>query len=215
MDKQCQEVARRAGWKLKTLLKTKRYYNTRELVGLYKCHVLPVLEFSTPAVYHAATTTLDLLDRVQRRFLKEVGLTEEEALLQHNLAPLNCRRDMAALGLIHRTALGQGPVHFVKWFFPADVSHSYSTRRQTSRHNKQLYDYLQGSHTELLRRSLLGQVRVYNDLPQLTVDSKTVKLFQRKLQETLKELARQATRPEVLLRRKQVRWQDSLSVRLR
>ena len=85
MDKQCQEVARRAGWKLKTLLKTKRYYNTRELVGLYKCHVLPVLEFSTPAVYHAATTTLDLLDRVQRRFLREVGLTEEDALLSFNL----------------------------------------------------------------------------------------------------------------------------------
>ena len=58
--------------------------------------MLPVLEFPTAAVYHATKTTLDNLDKVRRRFLREVGLTEEEALLYYNLAPLNTRRDIAA-----------------------------------------------------------------------------------------------------------------------
>ena len=122
--------------------------------------------------------------------MKEVGLTEEEALTDYNLAPLNCRRDMAALGLVHRTVLGQGPQHFRDWFFPAQAPlHRYKTRYQTHRHSKQLHDYLQGNHTELLRRSLLGVPRVYNTLPQDTVNARSVKLFQRRLQQELKELA--------------------------
>ena len=206
MAQACQEVAQRAGWKLRTLLRTKRYYDTSELVKLFKCHVLPVLEFPTPAVYHAATTLLDSLDRVQRRFLREVGLSEEEALLNHNLAPLNSRRDMAALGLIHRTVLGLGPPHFRTWFFPATTApHNYATRRQTQRHNKQLHDYLQGNHTELLRRSLLGQVRVYNSLSQSTVDANSVSLFQHRLQCELKDAAANH-KPQ---------WSRSLAARLR
>ena len=73
-----------------------------------------------------ATTELDLLDRVQKRFLREVGLTEEEALCDYHLAPLKCRRDIAVLGLIHRTVLGLGPAHFRNWFFPvASATHCF------------------------------------------------------------------------------------------
>ena len=153
---------------------------------LYKCHVLPVLEFPTPAVFHASTGVVELLDKVQKRFLRELQLSEEEALLRFNLAPLSCRRDIAILGLIHRTVLKQGPSHFQKWFFPRSGQPSYATRLQEHRHDKQLHDYLQGSHSELLRRSPLGQVRVYNQLPQEAVNASTVKLFQRRLQKTLK-----------------------------
>ena len=186
---ECQEVAQRAGWKLKTLLRTRRFFSTKELVSLYKSHVLPVLEFPTPAVFHAATSVLELLDKIQRRFLREVGLTEVDALLYFNLAPLNCRRDIAALGLIHRTVLGEGPEHFQEWFFVTEREPAYPTRFQEQKHNKQLYSYLHGKQTELLKRSLLGQVQVYNNLRQQEVESKTVKLFQRKLQSRLKEEA--------------------------
>ena len=99
---------------------------------------------------------------------------------------------MAALGLIHRTVLGVGPPHFRSWFFPATgPSHSYATRLQARRHSKQLHDYLQGNHTELFRRSLLGQVRVYNNLPQAAVDAPTVCTFQRHLQNLLKQRLRE------------------------
>ena len=139
-------------------------------------------------------------------------MTEEQALLDYNLAPLNSRRDIAVLGLIHRTVLGLGPAHFKSWFFPTSTPpHQYRTRQQTRRHTKQLHDYLQGNHTELLRRSLLGQTRRYNTLTQETVDCKTVRLFQRKLQTTLKEKAKQQLEAEGVLRRGEARWQDALS----
>ena len=186
---ECQEVAVRAGWKLKTLLRTKRFFSLKDMVRLYKSHVLPILEFPTAAVFHAATSVLELLDKVQRRFLREVGLTEEQALLHYNLAPLEARRDMAGLGLIHRTILGKGPSQFQKWFFLETATPAYKTRLQDSKHNRQLHDWVDAGHTELLRRSLLGQARTYNRLQQEVVDHKTTKRFQRALQNILKERA--------------------------
>ena len=157
---------------------------------LYKTHLLPFLEFATPAVYHASTTTLAAVDRVQARFLREVELTAEDALLQYHLAPLCARRDMAMLGVIHRTTLGKGPPHFREWFHQeTKPAHGYNTRHQASKHNRQLHDYVDGSHTELLRNSALGLVRVYNRLPQHVVDATTVASFQRLLQKNLTDLA--------------------------
>ena len=86
-----------------------QFHDQPALVKQYKGQVLPTLEFGTPAVYHCTDSVLEQVDRVQRRFLRETGLTEEEALLKYHLAPLQTRRDIAMLGLIHRTVLGLGP----------------------------------------------------------------------------------------------------------
>ena len=97
---------------------------------------------------------------------------------------------MAALGLIHRTVLDLSPPHFKKWFSLNTSTAVYNTRHQEKKHNKQLLDYVSGEHTELLRRSLLGQTRVYNCLPQAVVNATTVKGYQKKLQDNLKDEAR-------------------------
>ena len=39
-----------------------------------------------------------------------------QALIHFSLAPLECRRDMAMLGFIHRIALGKGPPPFQQFF---------------------------------------------------------------------------------------------------
>ena len=92
------------------------------------------------------------------------------------------------LGLIHRTTLEQGAEHFQKWFFlDTRPRHLHATRYQEKKHNKQLWDYLDGKHSELLRRSALGLTRTYNSLPQSAVNSTTVRAFQRFLQKDLKE----------------------------
>ena len=97
---------------------------------------------------------------------------------------------MAMLRLIRRTVLGQGPRHFQKWFRPEDAAkHSFPTRYRTNKHNKQLFDYLNGNHSELLRRSALGLARTYNELPKTTVNCNTVADFQKKLQADLTTLA--------------------------
>ena len=112
MDKAVQDVVVAAGWKLKTLIRTRRYYTDYELILLYKAHLLSYLEYRTPAIYHAKREALQKLDRVQSKLLSDIGVDEVTALIEFNLAPLSARRDMAMLGVIHRTVLGKGPPHF-------------------------------------------------------------------------------------------------------
>ena len=109
MVEECEDVGSRADWKLTTLLRLRRFYDVASLVQLYKAHVLPILEFPTPAIYHATNTVLSHLDRIQKRFLREIGFSASDALLFFKLAPLQTRRDIASLGLIHRAILGKGP----------------------------------------------------------------------------------------------------------
>ena len=158
------------------------------MVQQYKTHILPYLEFATPAVYHATATTLAKMDKLQITFLKELGLTPLEALKKYTLAPLCTRRDIALLGAVHRTVLGQGPPQFRRWFFQvAAERHSYCTRAQEKRvkHGRQLHDYLDEDQTALLRRSPLGLPRVYNSLAPETVSRKSVKTFQTALRKTV------------------------------
>ena len=190
MEPESEERVKKAFVKLRALLKVRRFYTTSELMQLYKTHVLSVLEFPTPAVYHATDTALENLDKVQRHFLRELALTAEEALKDYHLAPLCTRRDTALLGLVHRTVLDEGPPHLKKWFFPrVRARHQYATRLQAHLHDKQLHDWLDGEHTELLRRSPLGFARVYNQLPQRVVDASCVNDFQGEFQELVKAAA--------------------------
>ena len=66
MDIECEEVAGRADNKLTSLLRLRRFYDLPSLVRLYKAQVLPMLEFPTPAIYHACNTCLAKLDKVQK-----------------------------------------------------------------------------------------------------------------------------------------------------
>ena len=189
------EIVAKGAWKITTLLRSKRYHTMKEMMNLYKCHVLSYLESSTPALYHASKTTLDPLDNLQRRFLREVGgVTPDATLCNLNLAPLNSRRDIAMLGLIHRAALRQGPQHFREWFVPAPPAPTtLVTRRSTRAHRWQLHDLVDSDHTELLKRSVFGLIRVYNELEQNIVDTRSVKEFQHNLQNKLKQLAENNT----------------------
>ena len=101
---------------MRTLLNTRRYYSVASVIRLYKIHILSYIESGTPAIFHAARTHLDLIDRVQLSFLNELGVSVEEALLHFNLAPLHARRCIAILGLMHRTVLGGGAPPFKQWF---------------------------------------------------------------------------------------------------
>ena len=94
------------------------------------------------------------------------------------------------LGLLHRTALEQGRLQFAEWLVAAaQNTPAYYTRRQERLHTKPLYDWLAVRDTELLRRIVLGQVRMHNGLPQEAVDLQTVGDFQTWLQNKVKEAA--------------------------
>ena len=88
----------------------------------------------------------------------------------------------------------------------------YRTRLQSNRHDKQLHNYVQGRHTVLLKRSLLGQTKVYNELPQTAVSTGTVKAFQKELQRLLKKQAQNQPNLEYTKRRARP-WQLLFSTR--
>ena len=185
------ETTAAASWKVRSILRTVKFFTTTEVITHYKSHVLSFVEYRTAGIYHACCSTLKPLDKIQTRFLREMGMTEVEALFAYNLAPLRSRRDIAMLGLIHRAVLGCGPGHFQQ-FFRRDLSEKkacYRTRRQKRRHDKQLVEQRGPSFSEQLRRSALGLVAVYNLLPQDMVDSPSVKVFQSQLQALLRDHA--------------------------
>ena len=123
--------------------------------------------------------------------MRHTGVTELEALMVFNLAPLATRRDVAMLGLIHRTVLGKGPEHFRNFFRAAKVSNKPGTRLQKKReqHGQQLEEHRAGTHLNVVRRSALGLTAVYNLLPARVVKLENVKDFQKASQELVKERA--------------------------
>ena len=174
-----------AGWKLKTLLRTRRFYNDAELVLLYKSHLLSAIEYKTPAIYHARRVDLVLLDSVQQKFLREAGVDELTALRQFSLAPLATRRDIAMLGLIHRTVLKKGPPHFREHFKPAEPARPGEVRR----HRRHLADPRAEWTGRAVARSVLGLVAVYNLLPDELTRLNAVPAFQSALQRLVQDRA--------------------------
>ena len=153
---------------------------------MYKAKVLSYAEYRTAATYHACDTAISPLNRLQDSFLAELGISREDALLEYNLAPLESRRDIAMLGLIHRCTLGNGPLHFKEFFTPATTLRR-NTRSGGRLHSKQLMDIRDRPFLEIERRSVLGLIWVYNRLPQDIINADDVRIFQRNQQLILKQ----------------------------
>ena len=130
-------------------------------------------------MHFASTSVLREIDDAQARFLQQIDVSEVSAFMNFNLAPLNARRDIGMLGCIHRTALQQTVPHLCGGFF--------SSMRRGSRHSFQIMEWPPGRNLEIMRRSALGMIRVYNLLPQEVVDKADVKSFQSALTQMLRD----------------------------
>ena len=51
------------------------------MLSLWKSNVLSFIEYRTPGIFHAATSVLDPVDRLQTSFLREMGVSDFDALL--------------------------------------------------------------------------------------------------------------------------------------
>ena len=171
MEKGIREVAGQSHSRISMIMRCRKFYSRKELLNFYKSFVLSFIEFGTPAFYHATAFALTPLDWVQNRMLEEVGLNECDALSYYALAPLECRRDMAMLGLLHRIMNNEAPEAMSAYFFPEyRVMFPRGFRERHLRHNRQIHDYSDGSDSRLFQRSIFGLVNTYNLLPQFVVD---------------------------------------------
>ena len=168
--------------KLKALLRTTPFYSTPTLINQFKTHILPILESSTSAIYQATTTALQPIDHLQVTFLHAINTTATRAFLDFNFAPTNLRRDIAMLGLLHKIALQQAHPDLLALIPLATTTpHTHETRLATKRHDKQLHEHCDGTHTELMARSIFALTTIYNKLPQHVIDAKTISTFPSKL----------------------------------
>ena len=175
MDTAISTLVGKLRWKITMLLRSKSSFNIADMMVQYKQQTLTALEYRTGALYHATTSLLWKLDKLQVIFLRQLGVDTESALLDFNLAPLSMRRDIAMLGILHRAAIGDGPVQFREHFY-----------RKTG--SLRLHDVLEGTNpSPLMRRSIWGLVKVYNSLGGSHTCS-TVSAFQYLLQERTKRV---------------------------
>ena len=105
------------------------------------------------------------------------GVDEISALVTFHLAPLATRRNIAMLGLIHRTILGKGPIQFSAFF------------QCEEQYIRKLKDPRKACKCPLVTRSALGLVAIYNMLPYSVTGEKSVSSFQKRLQGIVLSLA--------------------------
>ena len=205
------DLAKETRWKLKSVLRTKKYTTSIQLIDVYKSQILSFVECRTPAIYHACASALQTLDSVQDSFLSVTGMSDLEALLVANLAPVCVRRDIALLGVIHRTVLGRGPAHFRKF-----IRRCHNKGDENGKHRLQLHEFRNGDASDYflpgsrpadyIQHSMLGLVAIYNILPAEVVEGcACVPSFQGALQDLVKVRAFQYHCPD---------WKWTLSPRI-
>ncbi len=181
------ELVGECRWKIRALSRVFRFHTQGEMVQLYKSQILSYIEYRTPGIYHACDSHLCVLDRLQESFLRDISVDVESAFLQHNLAPLSTRRDIAMLGVIHRAVLGKGPPQFKRFFHCELVpSRHLNTRLSSRMHSRRVHEYTHGRYLDIVKRSALGLASVYNILPGDIVAIDSVCGFQRGLQELVR-----------------------------
>ena len=189
MHTEVTKVATEGSRRLNVVLKLRKYYEVPAVFRLYKAHILPYLERSTPAIFHARPNVLKILDNVQTFFLEAMGVSEKEALINFNLAPLNARRHIGMLGCLHRSQLGKLP-NCLSTFFPRARSTMYHYSRGCNPpHDVKIECRVSPFSCIMLRRSVFGLVPVYNKLPAKTVAATFISTFQRLLQTMMKSSA--------------------------
>ena len=174
-------IVAKAKPKIKAILRLRAHYSLEDMLLQYKTHIWGFTEYQNGIICHAAPSTLDALNRLQRWFLHELGISEEEAFIQYNFAPPTLRRDIGLLGLIHKRVLGLAHPAFeelLPWHNEYDGGHTKQVFSHTIECNFQWV---------LFNRSIFGLVAIYNQMPQEIVDKGTVRGFQSALTNIARE----------------------------
>ena len=145
------------------------------MITQYKTHIWSKTEYRNGTILHAPPSQLARIDAMQRGFLKELHISEDDAFLNFNFAPPVLRRDIGILGLLHKRVLGLAHVSFEELFpFRHDNLMGHDKQIETSFH-------LITCRPALFFRSIFAMAMVYNRLPQWLIDFKTISSFQANL----------------------------------
>ena len=123
----------------------------------------------------ASEDQLRRLDKRQRRFLHELGISDSEAFGTYNFAPPSLRRRIGMLGFLHKRVLRQCHPYLEIAFPMATYPAGFHSRTLHSFLDEMIY------HRRPYFRSIYGYIHIYNRLSQSLVASSSVSIFQARL----------------------------------
>ena len=92
----------RAGQKLGALRRVSNKLDIRGRATVYKAQVRSVMEYASLCWIGASPTTLSLLDNIQKKAVKIIGVDEKYAHTKLNIASLHHRRQVAAVTALYK-----------------------------------------------------------------------------------------------------------------
>ncbi len=132
--RQCQKAAGTAGAVLRQITRNFYYRDKKVFKQLYCQYVRPHLEFATPASSPWLETDIELLERVQKKAVKQVvglvGSTYEERCAELDIDTLRARREMADLIQVYKTLKCENDVNIFK-----RAENMRNTRQNADPHN--------------------------------------------------------------------------------
>ena len=168
-------VLTKARPKIRALLRLRHMFSVASLIGQYKTQIWGFSEYSNGVLIMASESQLRRLDKMQRWFLHELGISDSEAFGTYNFAPPSLRRRIGILGFLHKRTLGQCHPYL-------EIAFPLSTYPEGF-HNRTLHSFVDEVvyHRRLYFRSIYGFIHIYNRLSQELVDSPSVNIFQTRL----------------------------------
>ena len=74
MGEAVHEVVTEISWKLRTVLRSRRFHTVQDMVDLYKSRVVSYVKYRTVALYHASDSVPRPMGDSHRRFLRDIGV---------------------------------------------------------------------------------------------------------------------------------------------
>ena len=170
-SKHLTKISIRAGQKLAALRRVASKLTTESRATVYKLQVRSVMEYASLSWMSAPPTHLGLLDNIQRKALKIIGVDQDTASTTLSIDGLSHRRQVAAATVLYKMHNPYCPRDLQDMLPPPYV------RRRTTRLCTAMPEHAlspPGSNTRTLDRTFLHTaVRVWNSLPEHVVDSIT------------------------------------------
>ena len=177
---QCREASRIANAILNQLTRAFHYRDRHIFVNLYKRYVRVYLEYATPAWNPWQIGDIEMLEKVQRRFVKMIsGListTYEDRLREIGLATLKARRVRADLLQVFKILKGIDRVNPDYWFTPE------SNTRPGTRSRSEYNVKVKFNNTEIGKNFFSTRAAIaWNALPEDLKSTRKISSFKKKL----------------------------------
>jgi len=169
VSRQCKKAATTAGQVLNQILRAFHYRDRKTFAQLYKTYVRPHLEFAVAAWSPWSRSDIDVLENVQRKFVKNVsGLQSrdyEDKLRELGLPSLEDRRHEIDLIQVFKIVKGCDDVQSDQWFKMAAGEGRRPTRAAAGLYNlaaeRSAHDYRRFTFSQ---RVVAGWNNLPNDL---------------------------------------------------